>query len=73
MLQGSLYQYDFYAICARHWGVSRKEAKDRLIRFAYKAKPYQVFMQETEDIMDFIHPDARAEILFYKGIVVGDN
>lgn len=65
---------DFYATCAHYWGVTRWEAKTRIIEWFYlgtsRVEPY---IQVNHETLNFIPTEARAEVLEFQGIMLGDD
>lgn len=66
-------EMDFYLLNALHWGVSRVEAKMRLISFYCLNYATNPFAATQPEVLSFIHPDARAEVLAHYGIIVGEE
>lgn len=67
---------DFYAICARYWGITRWDAKTRIIEWFYKDVTMvtgSMYVQINPRTLDFIPSEARAEALEFQGICLGSN
>lgn len=68
---------DFYAVCAYYWGVSRWDAKTRIIEFFYnnavKVSAESPYVQVNTRTLNFIPSEARAEALAFQGIILGES
>lgn len=67
---------DFYAVCAYFWGISRWDAKTRMIEWFYAGEwiTYSsAYVQIDPRTLMFIPAEARAQALEFQGIVLGDN
>jgi hypothetical protein len=67
---------DFYAVCAYYWGLTRWEAKTRIIEWFYGDRPLSyggVYVQINPRTLDFIPLEARADVLEFQGIILGES
>lgn len=69
---------DFYALCAYYWGTTRWQAKTRIIEWFY-SRPHDGeieaqtrYVQINPRTLDYIPAEARAEVLAFQGIIVGE-
>lgn len=65
---------DFYSICAHHWGIPQEDASSQIIvwYFTKYTQDMNDSMRINAPLLDFIHRDARAEVLKQQGIELGD-
>ena len=63
---------DFYRVCAHYWGISRFDAKTRIIEWYYSTPNPPDYLQLSPRILDYVPSEARAEALASLGVVIGD-
>jgi len=59
---------DFYKLLAKHWGVDRKTAKQRILFFYPLDYSYSAVSQLQPEVLAFIPAAAREELLEYYSV-----
>jgi hypothetical protein len=63
---------DFYLVCAHYWGISRSDAKTRILDWYYNTPDPPLYLQLSPRVLDFVPPEARAEALASQGVILGE-
>jgi hypothetical protein len=63
---------DFYRACAYYWGISRFDAKTRILEWYYRTPDPPEYLQLSPRVLEFVPSEARAEALAFQGVVLGE-
>jgi hypothetical protein len=63
---------DFYRLCADYWGISRHDAKARIIEWYFNVPNPPEYVQLSPRVLDYVPSEARAEALAFQGIILGE-